>query len=106
MGDVRVYFHPRFRERPRLAWFPGSLGDVETTEVREVPRELLLQVHSPSLVDRVERSRHRDLALLSAGAVVGAARDVETRGGRVLALPAIGGHHAGRAFYGGMCLLN
>lgn len=108
MDRVRVYFHPSFRERPRLSWLPGDLGEMSTPlQVDEVPgRDLLLRVHAPSLVERVERSRYRALALRSSGAVVTAARDVQARGGTAVALPALGGHHAGRAFYGGMCLLN
>jgi acetoin utilization deacetylase AcuC-like enzyme len=108
MDRARVYFHPSFRERPRLAWLPGSLGEVSTLlEVDEVPgREPLLRVHAPSLVERVERSRLRALALRSSAVVVAAARDVQAQGGTAVALPALGGHHAGRAFYGGMCLLN
>jgi acetoin utilization deacetylase AcuC-like enzyme len=108
MDRVRVYFHPSFRERPRLSWLPGSLGEVSTLlEVDEVPgRELLLQVHAPSLIERVERSRLRFLALRSSAVVVAAARDVRAQGGMAVALPALGGHHAGRAFYGGMCVLN
>lgn len=108
MGRVRVYFHSSFRERPRLAWLPGSLGELATLqEVDEIPgRDLLLQVHAPSLMERVERSRLRVLALRSSAAVVAAARDVQAQGGTAVALPALGGHHAGRAFYGGMCLLN
>ncbi len=75
MDRVRVWFHPSFRERPRLSWLPGDLGEVSMRQPDEVPdRELLHRVHAPSLVERVERS--------------------------------LGGHHAGRAFYGGMCLLN
>ena len=108
MDRVRVYFHPSFRERPRLSWLPGSLGEVSTLlQAAEVPgRDLLLGVHAPSLVERVERSRLRALALRSSAAVVAAARDVQAQGGTAVALPALGGHHAGRAFYGGMCLLN
>lgn len=105
--DVRLYFHPSFVERPRLSWLPGSLGDLATTHVSEVPtEELLLRVHAPSLVERMERSKLRELALLSSAVVTTAARDVRTRGGTAIALPAVGGHHAGRAFFGGMCLLN
>jgi acetoin utilization deacetylase AcuC-like enzyme len=107
MDTVRVWFHPSFRDRPRLSWLPGDLGEVSLRQPGEVPdRELLLRVHSPSLVERVEGSRHRDLALLSCASVVAAARDVQAQGGAVVALPALGGHHAGRAFYGGMCLFN
>ncbi len=106
-GEVRVYFHPSFRQRPRLSWLPGRLGAVSMRQVDEVPgRELLLRVHSRSLVDRVEQSELGDLALLSVAAVLAAARDVQARGGRAVALPALGGHHAGRAFLGGMCLFN
>lgn len=104
---MRVYFHPTFRERPRLAWFPGSLVEAVTLHEPEEPeRELLLEVHAPSLVERVERSKLRDLGFLSAAAVVAATRDVAEGGGRALAVPGVGGHHAGRAFCGGMCLLN
>src|SRR6266496_4318259 len=71
MDRARVYFHPSFRERPRLAWLPGSLGEVSTLlEVDEVPgRDPLLRVHAPSLVERVERSRLRALALRSSAVV-------------------------------------
>jgi acetoin utilization deacetylase AcuC-like enzyme len=104
---VRVHFHPAFRDRPRLAWFPGSLREAVTVQEPEEPtRDLVLQVHSTSLVERIERSRLRDLGFLSVGAVVGATRTVAETGGRAVALPGVGGHHAGKAFYGGMCLLN
>lgn len=107
MDRVRVWFHPTFRQRPRLSWLPGDLGDVSLRQPGEVPdRELLHRVHAASLVERVERSRLSELALLSCATVVAAARDVQTHGGAAVALPALGGHHAGRAFYGGMCLLN
>jgi acetoin utilization deacetylase AcuC-like enzyme len=105
--DVRLFFDPSFTARPRLAWLPGTLGGLSTGAVPEVPgRDLLLRVHSQSLVERVERSRYRELALLSSAVVVGASRDVRNHGGRAIALPAVGGHHAGRGFFGGMCLLN
>lgn len=104
---MRVHFHPAFRERPRLAWFPGSLADAVTVYEPELPaRDLLLEVHAPSLVERIERSKLRELGFLSAAAVVDATRAVAEGGGRALALPGVGGHHAGRAFYGGMCLVN
>lgn len=107
MDTVRVWYHPSFRERPRLAWLPGDLGDVSLRQSDELPdRELLLQVHSPTLVERVEQSKFSHLALRSCAAVMAGARDVRTQGGAVVALPALGGHHAGRAFYGGMCLYN
>ncbi|HEY3211447.1 MAG TPA: hypothetical protein VGL18_16965 [Actinomycetota bacterium] len=105
--DVGLYFHPSFRARPRLSWVPGPLRDLRAPEVTEVPsHDTLLRVHSGSLVERVEGGKHRDLALLSSAVVMAAAREVRARGGRAMALPAVGGHHAGRAFFGGMCLLN
>jgi hypothetical protein len=105
--DVRLFYHPSFLGRPRLSWLPGSLRELAATQVSDVPaRALLLRVHALSLVERVERSKLRELALLSAAVVTTAAKDVRTRGGRVIALPAVGGHHAGRGFLGGMCLLN
>lgn len=104
---MRVYFHRAFRERTRLAWFPGSLEHAVALREAEIPaRELLLEVHAPTLVEQIEQSQLRDLALLSAGAVLAGTRDVAESGGRALALPGTGGHHAGRAFYGGMCLFN
>ncbi len=104
---MRVYFHPAFRERPRLGWFPGSLADAVALRGPETPaRELLLEVHAPTLVEQIEESQHRDLALLSAGVVLAGTRDVAESGGRAVALPGVGGHHSGRAFYGGMCLFN
>jgi len=107
VNDVRLFFDPSFTVRPRLSWLPGSLSGTSRGAVPEVPPpELLLRVHAPSLVERVERSRYRELALLSVAVVVGAARKVRGHGGRAIALPAVGGHHAGRGFFGGMCLLN
>ena len=106
-GEVSVHFHSSFGARPRLSWVPGPLQHLLAPEVTEVPRrDVLLRVHSPSLVERVEQGKHRDLALLSSAVVMSAARTVRTRGGKATALPAVGGHHAGRAFFGGMCLLN
>lgn len=72
-----------------------------------VTEGLLLQVHSPEIVQRVERTGDYESALYSAGGTVQAAEEI--RRGEIdnaFIFASFGDHHAGRNFYGGMCYFN
>jgi len=69
--------------------------------------ELLLKVHSPEMVRRVELTGDYESALYSAGGTVQAADEI--RQGKIdnaFVFTSFGDHHAGRNFYGGMCYFN
>ena len=71
------------------------------------PEELLLQVHTPDMVQRVKLSGDYESALYSAGGTVQAAKEIY--GGKIdnaFVFTSFGDHHAGRDFYGGMCYFN
>ncbi len=69
--------------------------------------ELLLKVHSPSMVQGVKLTGDYESALYSAGATVQAADEIR-RGNidNAFVFTSFGDHHAGRDFYGGMCYFN
>ena len=72
-----------------------------------VPEELLLKVHSPSMVQRVKLTGDYESALYSAGATVQAAEKIWHREiDNAFVFTSFGDHHAGRNFYGGMCYFN
>ncbi|MBA7655375.1 Histone deacetylase-like amidohydrolase [subsurface metagenome] len=69
--------------------------------------ELLLKVHSESMVQRVKLTGDYESALYSAGGTVQAAEEI--RQGKIdnaFVFTGFGDHHAGRDFYGGMCYFN
>ena len=72
-----------------------------------LPEELLLKVHSKSMVERVKLTGDYEAALYSAGGTVQAADKI--RQGEIdnaFVFTSFGDHHAGRNFYGGMCYFN
>jgi acetoin utilization deacetylase AcuC-like enzyme len=114
-----VFYHPSFSRRSslttgaRLADFPGALegvlrsGRVGLFEPPPVSRDLLLKVHTPELIEGVKGDPLCATAWHSAGGVVAAGeRIAEGEIGNAFAFIGAGGHHAGRAFFGGYCCFN
>jgi len=69
--------------------------------------ELLLKVHSQSMVQRVKLTGDYESALYSAGGTVQAAERIsQGQLDNAFVFTSFGDHHAGRDFYGGMCYFN
>ncbi|MFC1932989.1 hypothetical protein ACFLXU_05105 [Chloroflexota bacterium] len=69
--------------------------------------ELLLKVHSRSMVQRVRMTGDYESALYSAGGTVQAAEGIwQGHMDNAFVFTSFGDHHAGRNFYGGMCYFN
>jgi len=114
-----IFYHPSFSRRSyltvggRLADFPMALDDIlKRHEVRmyvpeAVPRELLLKVHTPGLIEGVQGDPLCSTAWHSAGSVV-LAGEIIAEGEIVNAFAFIGagGHHSGRDYFGGYCCFN
>jgi acetoin utilization deacetylase AcuC-like enzyme len=72
-----------------------------------VDEDLLLRVHSPTMVEAVRRTGDYEAALYSAGGTVHAANEIrEGEIDNAFVFTSFGDHHAGRNFYGGMCYFN
>jgi acetoin utilization deacetylase AcuC-like enzyme len=114
-----IFYHPSFSRRSyltvgaRLADFPRVLDgilrsdNVRLYEPEPVPRQLLLKVHTPDLLERVGREPLCSTAWHSAGAVVTAGEKIAN--GEItnaFAFIGAGGHHAGREEFGGFCCFN
>jgi len=75
--------------------------------LQPAPEELLLKVHSPSMVRMVKLTGDYESALYSAGGTVQAAREIyQGEIDNAFVFTSFGDHHAGRNFYGGMCYFN
>lgn len=118
-GIFFTYFHGE-----RLRDFPGALDGILDRDnvfyydavynsrsglyyLEPVSEELLLRVHSPSLVEAVKQTGDYEAAAYSAGGTVHAAEEI--RRGKIdnaFVFTSFGDHHAGRNFYGGMCYFN
>ncbi len=69
--------------------------------------ELLLKVHSQSMVQGVKLTGDYESALYSAGGTVQAAEEIwQGKNDNAFVFTSFGDHHAGRNFYGGMCYFN
>ncbi len=69
--------------------------------------ELLLKVHSQSMVQGVKLTGDYESALYSAGGTVQAAEEIwQGKNDNAFVFTSFGDHHAGRHFYGGMCYFN
>ncbi len=72
-----------------------------------VSEELLLKVHSQSMVQGVKLTGDYESALYSAGGTVQAAEEIwQGKIDNAFVFTSFGDHHAGRNFYGGMCYFN
>ena len=114
-----IFYHPSYSRRSyltvgaRLADFPAALdrilesGRVGMYEPGPVPRELLLKVHTPDLIEGVRGDPLCSTAWHSAGGVVAAGEKIA--GGEIgnaFAFIGAGGHHSGRNYFGGYCCFN
>lgn len=108
----------------RLRDFPGALAGLLNREdivyydavyetrnglfyLAPVSEELLLKVHSKSMVAAVKQTGDYEAALYSAGGTVQAAEEIrEGKIDNAFVFTSFGDHHAGRDFYGGMCYFN
>jgi len=69
--------------------------------------ELLIKVHSQSMVLGVKLTGDYESALYSAGGTVQAAEEIwQGKINNAFVFTSFGDHHAGRNFYGGMCYFN
>ncbi len=114
-----VFYHPSFSRRSylttgaRLAGFPDALDPLLASErVRlyepgPVPRDLVLKVHTPGLIDGVRGDPLCATAWHSAGGVVMAGEKIASGEIRnAFAFIGAGGHHSGRDYFGGYCCFN
>jgi len=114
-----IFYHPSYSRRSyltvgaRLADFPGALetilasGRVRMYEPGPVPRELILKVHTPSLIEGVRGDPLCSTAWHSAGGVVLAGEKIAAGEiGNAFAFIGAGGHHSGREYFGGYCCFN
>jgi len=114
-----IVYHPSYSRRSyltvgaRLADFPMALNKLlESDRVRlyepgPVPRELLLKVHTPYLIEGVKGDPLCSTAWHSAGGVVMAGEKIA--GGEIgnaFVFIGAGGHHSGREYFGGYCCFN
>ncbi|MGE5188963.1 MAG: histone deacetylase, partial [Gemmatimonadota bacterium] len=114
-----VFYHPSFSRRSylttgaRLADFPAALdgvlasGRVRLYEPGPVPRELVLKVHTTTLIEGVKGDPLCATAWHSAGGVVAAGEKIAAGEiANAFAFIGAGGHHAGRSYFGGYCCFN
>jgi len=114
-----IFYHPSFSRRSyltvgtRLADFPAALHEILESdnvllcEPEPVPRQLLLKVHTPDLLARVEREPLCSTAWRAAGGVVSAGEKIAS--GEItnaFVFIGAGGHHAGKEEFGGFCCFN
>lgn len=114
-----IFYHPSFSRRSyltvgtRLADFPMALDGilrserVKLYEPGPVPRDLLLKVHTPGLIEGVKGDPLCSTAWHSAGGVVMAGEKIAGREiGNAFAFIGAGGHHSSRDAFGGYCCFN
>ncbi|MGA6994297.1 MAG: hypothetical protein WBX50_10415 [Candidatus Deferrimicrobiaceae bacterium] len=118
-SSTGIVYHPSYSRRSyltvgaRLADFPMALDRIlESDRVRlyepgPVPRELLLKVHTPYLIEGVKGDPLCSTAWHSAGGVVMAGEKIaEGEIGNAFVFIGAGGHHSGREYFGGYCCFN
>jgi len=114
-----IFYHPSFSRRSyltvgvRLSGFPMALekilrnDTVRTYEPEAVPRDLLLKVHTPAMIESVKGDPLCATAWHSAGGVVLAGEKIaEGEVKNAFAFIGAGGHHSGREYFGGYCCFN
>jgi len=114
-----IIYHPSYSRRSyltvgaRLADFPEALEPILASdrvrmyEPGPVSRELILKVHTPSLIEGVKGDPLCSTAWHSAGGVVMAGEKIASEEiGNAFAFIGAGGHHAGRSYFGGYCCFN
>ncbi len=114
-----IFYHPSYSRRSylttgaRLADFPMALSEilrsdrVRMYEPGPVSRELILKVHTPSLIEGVKGDPLCSTAWHSAGGVVMAGEKIaQGEIGNAFVFIGAGGHHSGRDYFGGYCCFN
>lgn len=114
-----IFYHPSYSRRSyltvgaRLADFPMALEKilksdrVRLYEPQPIPKELLLKVHTPGLIEGVKGDPLCSTAWHSAGGVAMAGEKIaEGEIANAFAFIGAGGHHSGRDFFGGYCCFN
>jgi len=114
-----IFYHPSYSRRSyltvgaRLADFPMALDrilqseNVRMYEPGPVSQELVLKVHTPSLIEGVKGDPLCSTAWHSAGGVVMAGEKIaEGEIANAFAFIGAGGHHSGREYFGGYCCFN
>jgi acetoin utilization deacetylase AcuC-like enzyme len=114
-----IFYHPSYSRRSyltvgaRLADYPMALDTIlksDTVRLFEpgpVPQELVLKIHTPSLIEGVKGDPLCSTAWHSAGGVVMAGEKIAC--GEItnaFAFIGAGGHHSGRNYFGGYCCFN
>ncbi len=123
MARTGIFFH--YQQGERLRDFPQALEGIlsqdnvflfdahypgkprSSFDLEPIPVELVLQVHTPEMVERVKRTGAFEGALFSAAGTVAAANRIWM--GEIdnaFAFTGYGDHHAGSDFFGGGCYLN
>jgi acetoin utilization deacetylase AcuC-like enzyme len=114
-----IVYHPSYSRRSyltvgaRLADFPMALEKtlksdrVRLYEPQPIPKELLLKVHTPGLIEGVKGDPLCSTAWHSAGGVAMAGEKIaEGETTNAFAFIGAGGHHSGRDYFGGYCCFN
>ena len=123
MKRTGIFFH--YQQGERLKDFPQILGEIldkpgvflydafyplkpkASYDLEPVSQDLLLQVHSREMIERVKRTPYYDTALYSAGGTVQAAEEIwQGEIDNAFVFTGCGDHHAGKDFFGGWCYLN
>ncbi len=114
-----IFYHPSYSRRSyltvgtRLADFPMALEKILKSdrvmlyEPQPIPKELLLKVHTPGLIEGVKGDPLCSTAWHSAGGVAMAGEKIaEGEITNAFAFIGAGGHHSGRDYFGGYCCFN
>lgn len=123
MGRTGIFFH--YQNGERLRDFPQALDGIlerdnvffydafyplkepSAFELEPVPLDLIRQVHTAGMIDRVKESGEYEGALYSAaGTVAAAVRILRNEIDNAFVFTGYGDHHAGSDFFGGGCYLN
>jgi len=123
MKRTGIFFH--YQEGERLRDFPQALDGIldkdnvflydafyplkppSSFDLEPIPAEVLYQVHTPEMVERVRRSGAFEGALFSvAGTVAAALRIWRDEIDNAFVFTGYGDHHAGTNFFGGGCYFN
>ncbi len=119
MRKTGIFYHRSFSRRSyltagnRLADFPDALvpllskENILLYESKPVPKELVLKIHTPKMVQEVESTTFCSTAYESAGGVVEATQLILTNQlTNAFCFIGCGGHHAGRDYFWGACCFN
>lgn len=101
-------------EKENVFYYDARYKEQYDKEVREgsqylnlIPEELLTEVHTKELVERVKKTRVFEGVLWSASGTIQAVELIfENKIDNAFVFTGYGDHHAGRNFYGGGCYFN